>query len=292
MVGSSSAPGWSRYRSSAPSCSSPWRRGNVNTAFSPIRSARDANLGNRAPPGCPARRRPRPSGRRPDRAPHPGRSATSRRRGPTRSTRPRTAARTPGDQRHPGTGDRHAPARSVRPGDRGLPGSGSPSRACGRTRSGRWRLLVARHGADLHLFVRAEHRLHAIDAPEGSWGRTRGVRESGDTLAHDGTPVAPRSNGCDRTGTPDLRPRRNGAACGSIPGPGRCHPLPPAPSMTTRIVRTIAATLVAGVVLASGLVSAGAAVPWQAPRIERVIGGRPAPGWRHGASRTTRSPAR
>jgi hypothetical protein len=46
----------------------------------------------------------------------------------------------------------------------------------------------------------------------------------------------------------------------------------------TRIARTIAATLVACSVLATGLVPAGAAAPWEAPRIQRVIGGPSRPG--------------
>jgi DNA-binding beta-propeller fold protein YncE len=48
--------------------------------------------------------------------------------------------------------------------------------------------------------------------------------------------------------------------------------------MTSRPARIALALLVAGSTLAVGLVPAGAAAPWQAPRIERVMGGPSRPG--------------
>ena len=48
--------------------------------------------------------------------------------------------------------------------------------------------------------------------------------------------------------------------------------------MTSRIPRIAAALLVAASALAAGQVPAGAAAPWQAPRIERVMGGPSRPG--------------
>ena len=47
MASAVSGPGVLRYRSRAPSCRSPWRRGKVNTADSPAPSARVANDVNR-----------------------------------------------------------------------------------------------------------------------------------------------------------------------------------------------------------------------------------------------------